>query len=127
MDVSGHDVIFDMSTQPFDWSFVYLSAAFALIGAIMLCLRDVLPARVVGSLILVFALGWGVFAFAIQWGQYKRLQDLYTRGAYRVVEGRVENFRDDPSGKGPQRFDVSGIRLEFGAVKRQPRLLVGLI
>ena len=67
-----------------------------------------------GYLMAAFMLMLTALTFALMYTDYRNLKRAYERGDYKVVEGRVENFRPMPfEGHTNESFTVQGVKFSY--------------
>jgi hypothetical protein len=112
--------IFDAAAEPLrNWWFPAFGLIFVAMGILLVFKPEALSTRVVQRagfrwFVLIFAVGWTVVSgLAIGLDSYKASSALRT-GNYKVVEGRVENFKPMPwAGHGDETFDVNGVHFAY--------------
>lgn len=99
----AHDqyrVVFDLYQKGFEWWFSSLGLALAAIGGLITWLgrgkKSWRERRLFGDVMIGFACLWSGVTFSSTFREYVRVRSAYRRSQFKVVEGRVTNFRPMP-------------------------------
>src|SRR5271156_1511977 len=111
--------IFEITNKGFTWWFALVGLLPVVPGAVLWMFRK----RHQGSWRTIwvmyffpgFALLWLSFATVPMWLEYRKLQDDYRRGAFSIVQGKVEDFHPmPPQGHSAECFSVQNHRFCYG-------------